>query len=653
MELSQAQEVEGLIERLVTSGKSTLDNVEMKRLKSLCKHSAVCLEHTFHILLSQLLKDHCEIRLSAFQIVNELFVRSHAFRTLLLNNFQQFMDCTIETDFDNPLPPPKLAADKLKEDSLRAIKRWHDKYGIAYQKLSLAFEYLKNVKKINFDNPLATIRNAALEQRLSRKKIVNGMLLDKLRKEVHENLWETQNIIAEISTCLKLLLPTFDEDELAVNPHIAENESNQESQSVLRETGIPERGYVIELDLSEVSNVRVTETADNEVVFDRIKELNKASTRIHLPRLRKWLASASKCEAPSDMIKSLIDVKIELQTALSKCGEMNVINDSSDEDVDDFIDVPETANSPSTSVEKQTKSKRKPQTVAKRSKDTNIWKPLKDTDSNDPTSYSYALAKQAQLQEKKAQDDLKTKQKKLQKITPAKKHTMKNDNNSNSESSLKEKAPFVSFGRDLLAWDAEKYRELKSNISLGAAKEFDVGHRFYGGNCASQTDSGVSEAVLSSITSRTIEFTGEYQPVLRSCKAPLPNGKLCPRQDRFKCPFHGEIIPRDACGNPVTSTVSDQPSTSSQSNDWNDPQFLQELESSLGPDVILSRKKKKTKKPEDGLTDLKKLKSTSRSRLQRKVLSKKSLKRVAETMNVLDAKRNLDKFGNNFNYALH
>jgi len=73
MELTQAEEVEGLIEKLVTSGKATLDEATMKRLKSRCKHSDACLEHTFHILLSQLLKDHSEVRFSAFQITNELF----------------------------------------------------------------------------------------------------------------------------------------------------------------------------------------------------------------------------------------------------------------------------------------------------------------------------------------------------------------------------------------------------------------------------------------------------------------------------------------------------------------------------------------------------------------------------------------------------
>ena len=653
MELSQSEEVEALIEKLVTSGKPNLDSVPLKRLKSLCKHNEACLEHSFHILLSQLLKEHCEIRLSAFQIIDELFVRSHLFRTLLLNNFQQFMDCTIETDFDNPLPPPKAAADILKENALTSIKKWNDKYGIAYQKLSLAFEFLKHVKKINFDDPHPVIHNAAFHQRLSRKKIVNGMLLDKLHKQIDENVWEIHNVTSEINNCLELLVPVFNDDESTLDSFKEEAKCNEGYWSVLRETGIPERGYAVELDLSEVSAVTVAENNDNVAIFNRLKELIAAATRIHLSQLRKWLTSASKCEAPPDLIKKLIDIKIKLENALNKCNEMKIIaNASDDDDVEDFVEVPEvSSNNPCTS--KQASSKIKSHFKTKKFKDTNIWKPLNNTDMNDPTTYSFALAKQRLLlHEKKSQEQKNKKQQKLQKIIPSKTLSAKASKN-HKEDTLKEKAPVVSFGRDLFAWDAEKYRELKSTVTVGAAKEFDVGHRFYGGHSASETDKGVSEAVLSSITSRTIEFSGEYQPVTRSCKAPLPNGKLCPRQDRVKCPFHGKIIPRDACGNPIDSISSEQPSTSSLSSDWNDPQFLHELETSLGTGVNLTKKNKKEKKVEVGLTDLRKIKSTSRSRLQRKVLSKKSLKRVAETMNVLDAKRNLDKFGNNFNYALH
>lgn len=53
-----------------------------------------------------------------------------------------------------------------------------------------------------------------------------------------------------------------------------------------------------------------------------------------------------------------------------------------------------------------------------------------------------------------------------------------------------------------------------------------------------------------------------------------------------------------------------------------------------------------------GLTDLKARVDTPRRRVERKVLSKQSLKRVSEHINQLATKKYNDKFGNNFNYAL-
>merc|ERR1711990_77940 len=50
---------------------------------------------------------------------------------------------------------------------------------------------------------------------------------------------------------------------------------------------------------------------------------------------------------------------------------------------------------------------------------------------------------------------------------------------------------------------------------------------------------------------RKMHFTGKFIPVQHKCNVPLPSGKLCPRMDRVKCPFHGVIIPRDTKGLPI------------------------------------------------------------------------------------------------------
>ena len=41
-------------------------------------------------------------------------------------------------------------------------------------------------------------------------------------------------------------------------------------------------------------------------------------------------------------------------------------------------------------------------------------------------------------------------------------------------------------------------------------------------------------------------------PVKWTCRAPLSSGRLCPRMDRVKCPFHGKIIARNNDGSPAS-----------------------------------------------------------------------------------------------------
>jgi len=51
--------------------------------------------HVYYLLMNRLEKHHAEIRLSAFQIAAELFVRSHCFRDLLLSDCQRFLELVL------------------------------------------------------------------------------------------------------------------------------------------------------------------------------------------------------------------------------------------------------------------------------------------------------------------------------------------------------------------------------------------------------------------------------------------------------------------------------------------------------------------------------------------------------------------------------
>lgn len=128
--------------------------------------------------------------------------------------------------------------------------------------------------------------------------------------------------------------------------------------------------------------------------------------------------------------------------------------------------------------------------------------------------------------------------------------------------------------------------------------------------------------------------------------------------DRLKCPFHGVIIPRDVSGQPIDPNDKKEDkkrlANTCKNPDWQDPDLLRELQSATGVDLKMpTQRKKKIVKKSNNLTDVNNLKNTTRYRLQKKVFNPKSVKRVSETLDSLDTKRNLQKFGNNFNYALN
>ena len=98
--------------------------------------------------MAQLSQEHAEIRLSAFQVLDQLFARSHQFRTLVISNFQEFLELTLGTDHERPLPPPREVAQRLRQAATRAVRGWNEKYGAAYKKLALGFHFLKHSKQV-------------------------------------------------------------------------------------------------------------------------------------------------------------------------------------------------------------------------------------------------------------------------------------------------------------------------------------------------------------------------------------------------------------------------------------------------------------------------------------------------------------------------
>ncbi|XP_071368769.1 UV-stimulated scaffold protein A-like, partial [Centroberyx affinis] len=211
--------------------------------------------------------------------------------------------------------------------------------------------------------------------------------------------------------------------------------------------------------------------------------------------------------------------------------------------------------------------------------------------------------------------------------------------------------PVVPFGLDLYYWGEDQ-------PSAGKIIKSASQHQFW---VPCEVEEEVENEEMSAESkSRYISFPGTFTPVSHHCGAPLGNGKLCQRQDRVKCPFHGLIIPRDQGGRPTRQEdrlreEKEERKRREEQPDWRDAELMREIEAATGEDLGSDRlrgKGKGKKKKYPNLSDLKQSADTSRSRLQKRVFNKSSMRRVAAVMDKAD-KRKHDKFSNQFNYALN
>uniref|UniRef100_A0AC34FZH3 Uncharacterized protein n=1 Tax=Panagrolaimus sp. ES5 TaxID=591445 RepID=A0AC34FZH3_9BILA len=125
----------------------------------------------------------------------------------------------------------------------------------------------------------------------------------------------------------------------------------------------------------------------------------------------------------------------------------------------------------------------------------------------------------------------------MEKRETLKKLKAKKDEPSSSSSKKSEVIPTLNYGLDLKYWGEDvKPAEVAKNQSDG--------HRFW----RPPDEDQVGQESEDVYRTRVITYVGEMPEITRSCRAPLPSGRLCPRFDRVNCPLHGPIVDRDENG---------------------------------------------------------------------------------------------------------
>lgn len=154
-------------------------------------------------------------------------------------------------------------------------------------------------------------------------------------------------------------------------------------------------------------------------------------------------------------------------------------------------------------------------------------------------------------------------------------------------------------------------------------------------------------------------FIGRYEPVKWSCRAPLKNGRLCPRMDRFKCPLHGKIVARDEKGiivNEQERIEYEKRTKAKEKPAWQDADLIADINAATGLNLqVVGEKSRggKRKSGGEGTSGLSsKKEKSSRKSLEKRLLDPKRLSKIGSILDSIERRQHFEKFHHNFNYAL-
>lgn len=111
--------------------------------------------------------------------------------------------------------------------------------------------------------------------------------------------------------------------------------------------------------------------------------------------------------------------------------------------------------------------------------------------------------------------------------------------------------------------------------------------------------------------------------LLMPCNVRLESGKLCPRRDKLKCPFHGRIIPRNHNGVPLDEEdqLEEEKRLKARKTvpEWQDPELLRDIKRATGIDLTMPKKgAKSTNKSK--LANTRTCDSTPKQRLKQRLI---------------------------------
>ncbi|KAJ6328800.1 hypothetical protein OIU77_010478 [Salix suchowensis] len=256
-----------------------------RAIKTVVRYSDSELRLAARTLMDLMKRDHSQVRYLTLLIIDELFMRSKLFRTLVVENLDQLLSLSVGFRRNHPLPAPPAVASILRSKAIEFLEKWNSSFGIHYRQIRLGFDYLKTSLRLQFPNVQA---NAA-------------------REEIRET-------VDEIGECLEIVkkkeanvvLGALDDDD--------DDDFEEFRPLDLRQ---------LRLD-SLKEGEKVCENSENKVVFDALRELYKLLVTKHMVSVKEGISVLIRVEVADtrlrdSMLKEFIDIRNRLQSVKKKC----------------------------------------------------------------------------------------------------------------------------------------------------------------------------------------------------------------------------------------------------------------------------------------------------------------------------------------------
>ncbi|KAF3526893.1 hypothetical protein F2Q69_00049703 [Brassica cretica] len=319
----------GLIEKATKSSAQEVDPRLLKAIKSTLRYSDSEVRLGAKTLMELMKHNHSQVRLLTLLIIDELFMRSKLFRTLIVEKFDQLLSLSVGFRNSLPLPAPPAVATTLRTKAIEFLEKWNLSFGLHYKEIRLGFDYLKNTLKLKFPDLQATAARRQRErlEREERTKEILRSKFESLRDGFGVLKGEIEETIKEIKEGLEIVQWRGDD---GVPLAILDEEDYEEIRcSHLRQ---------IRMDSLKQSD-KVEETSENRVVFDVLREQGKLLMKKHLVSVQDGISLLIRVDVNDNrtrdsMLKELIDIRNSILATEKKCEQAGFI-------ISRMIDIPE------------------------------------------------------------------------------------------------------------------------------------------------------------------------------------------------------------------------------------------------------------------------------------------------------------------------